>query len=231
MLKEITIILFILITGINWVCYQISGDQFVTSVDAAFNIFIEVLGTGLTILVLDKLFNAEEKKKWKAVKNDVNILLKEELSAIFIDFAGILIPPVVVSAITPNQIATMTNQHRLRELTNIAEGNITVVENRLRAEQHLLNGEYGNIFRRRYENISDIELKYGKFLEPETLRPMINLERLLKSLQSNINVKLKLAGQTGAFLIPSVEQKIFMRTHDIMKTLNECKTLGLLSLD
>ena len=42
----------------------------------------------------------EEKKKWKAVKTDVTKLLTEELSAIFSDFANILIPPVIVNAST-----------------------------------------------------------------------------------------------------------------------------------
>ena len=48
---------------------------------------------------------------------------------------------MLVAALSPNQIGNMTNQHRLRELTNIAEGDITIIENRLRAEQHLLNGD------------------------------------------------------------------------------------------
>ena len=60
--------------------------------DAEFNIFIEVLGTGITILVLDKLWNAEEKKKWKEVKDDVDKLLKEEISSIFSNFTIYLIP-------------------------------------------------------------------------------------------------------------------------------------------
>lgn len=95
----------------------------------------------------------------------------------------------------------------------------------------MLEGDYGELFGKRSANLSDIETKYGKFLKPSELKPLINLERLLRSLSGNIKVRLKLRVQTGAFLIPSIENKIFHRVHEIMKVLKQFKNLGLLKPD
>lgn len=130
--KEIAIILFMAITGLNWAYYQLSiQNNQIAPTDAAFNIFVEVLGTGLTILVLDQLWNYEERKRWKAVKDDVNKLFSEEITEIFTDFAMIMIPPIVVLGETPEQIAQKTSQHRMNELNQLAIGGVIAIENRL----------------------------------------------------------------------------------------------------
>jgi hypothetical protein len=72
-------------------------------------------------------------------------------------------------------------------------------------------------------------LKYNKFLDPSKLSPLIELERLLKSISSNINVRLKLMTQpVGAAFAPSYEDKIAYRIHEILKTLCEFKRIGIL---
>ena len=240
MWKEVVIVFFMILTGTSWIYYQLATTQKITPTDAAFGIFIEILGSGLTILVLDKIWHYEERKRWKEVKDDVLKLLSEEITEIFVDFASILIPPIVVSISSDEEqseeavlreMRQKTNEHRLNELSRLASGSVDEIRRKLLEEGHLLDGEYGDLYNKRYSNLNDIDMKHGKFLDPSILKPLINLERLLKSLSSNIRVRQKLREGTGAFLVPSVEEKIFHRVHEILKILEKCKNIGLLKLE
>lgn len=235
MWKETVIILFIIITGLNWAYWQTNATNKVTPADASFNLFVQILGTGVTILVLDQIWFAEERRKWQKIKDKVNDLLSDEISDIFADFSLILIPPkafTIESEDPTQQIEELnwkTREYQMAELNRLAQGDWQQVKQILITEQHLLQGEYGGLFDRRYANLNDIELKYSRFLEPSKLRPLIDLERLLKSLSSNIRVRLKLKTQpVGQALIPSFDDKIFYRVYEIMKTLNEMKNTELL---
>jgi hypothetical protein len=234
--KEAVIVFFIIITGLNWGYWQTSTANKVTATDVSFDLFIQILGTGLVILVLDQIWFAEERTKWKKIRNEVNDMLSNEISDIFADFALILIQPKVFSlkaedpVLQIEELNKKTKEYQLRELNALALGGWQEVKRRLIAEQHLLDGEYGGLFDRRYANINDIELKYSKFLEPSQLKLLIDLERLMKSLASNIAVRLRLNAQPlGRALIPSFDDKISHRVHEIMKTLNKMESLGFTS--
>jgi len=234
MWKEVAVIFFIVVTGISWVYYQLASTQKITPTDAAFGIFIEVLGTGLTILVLDRIWHYEEHKRWKEVKNDALKLLSDEITEIFEDFTLFLIPPIVISISSDEEdkeavqkeIRQGTNEYKLKELSRLVNGGIEEIRRRLLEERHLLDGEYGELFDKRYSNLNDMDMKFGKFLEPSILKLLINLERLLKSLSSNIRVRQRLREGTGAFLVPSVEEKIFHRVHEILKILESFRKIG-----
>lgn len=235
MWKEAAIILLLIITGSSWVYWQVYSPNKVAPTDAAFGIFVTVMGSALTILVLDQLWFAEERHKWKKIKGKVNDMLCSEISDIFADFSVILIPPKVFTMESGSEerqqaeLMRKTREHQMSELSRLAEGDWKQTKQILIEEQHLLNGDYGKLFEHRYANLNDIELKYGKFLEPSKLDPMIDLERLLESLSSNINVRLKLKTQPlGAALVPSCNDKISYRVHEILKTLNELKKIGIL---
>lgn len=233
MWKEIVIILLMIITGLA--CWQIAAIDKVSPADASFNLFVEILGTGVTILVLDQIWFAEERRRWQKIKDKVDYLLSDEISEIFTDFSSILIPlrAFVIKSEDPTkqieELEQKTKEYQMAELNRLAQGNWEQVKQILIKEQHLLEGKYGGLFDTRYSNLNDIELKYSKFLEPSKLKPLIDLERLMKSLSSNIRVRLKLKTQPlGQPLIPSSEDKISYRVHEIMKTLNEMKNIGLL---
>ena len=227
--------MLLIITGSSWAYWQISSSNKVTPTDAAFKIFVTVMGSALTILVLDQLWFAEERKKWKKIKDKVNGMLCSEISDTFADFAMILIPPEAFTIESEGEeekqaeLMRKTREHQMSELNRLAQGDWKQIKQTLIEEQHLFNGDYGRLFEHRYANLNDIELKYGKFLEPSKLDPLIDLERLLESLSSNINVRLKLKTQPlGAALVPSCDVKISYRVHEILKTLGELKKIGIL---
>jgi hypothetical protein len=233
--KELAIIFFLIVTGSSWIYWQVSTPNKVAPADVAFSIFVTILGSAVTILVLDQLWFAEERKKWKKIKDKVNDMLCSEISDIFSDFSVIVIPPrafTIESEGEEEQQAELmrkTKEHQMSELSRLAQGDWKQIKQILIDEQHLLNGEYGRLFEHRYANLNDIELKYGKFLEPSKLDPLIDLERLLESLSGNINVRLKLKKQPlGAALVSSSDAKISYRVHEILKTLNELKEIGIL---
>lgn len=234
MWKEICIVVFITVTGVNWVCHQILTENRVSATDASFNLFVEVLGIGLTVLALDRIWFAEERKRWRRISDKVQDLLSDELSAIFSDLSLILISPKVFSieAETPEQeikeIQQKTEEYQMSELERLASGDLEDVKQLLVKEKNLLEGKYGRLFEKRSDNLSDIELKYGKFLEPEKLRLVIDLERLLKSLHGNIATRLKLLkrGYGGPF-VSAIDEKIFHKVHEILRVLNESRNMRL----
>jgi len=227
MWKELIIIALMVMTGLQWVYYQ-TRENPITATDAAFKIFMTTVGTGLTVLVLDKIWKYEEEKKWKSVKNEVSKLLSDEVYGIFTDFANILIPLIVVAGETPEEIFGKTEEHQLNELARLASGSREQIKRRLLEERHLINGDYGGLFDKRYAHLDDIDKKYGKFLEPKILRSLIDLQRHLQSLSGNIRTRGKLNGTTGHFLIPSIEEKIFYRVHEVMKSLQDLRTAKVL---
>ena len=235
MWKEVAIILFLIITGSSWVYWQVYSPNKVAPTDAAFGIFVTVMGSGLTILVLDQLWFAEERRMWKKIKDKVNDMLCSEISDIFADFSSILISPKAFTIESEGEeekqaeLIRKIKEYQMSELSRLVQGDWKQTKQTLIEEQHLLNGDYGKLFEHRYANLNDIELKYGKFLEPSKLDPLIDLERLLESLSSNINVRLKLKTQPlGAALVPSCDAKISYRVHEILKTLSELKEIGIL---
>jgi len=227
MWKEIAIAVLIFLTGVQWAHYQTQANP-VTATDAAFKIFMMTLGTGLTVLVLDRIWRYEEEKRWKAVKDDVHSLLSDEVYGIFTDFAIVLIPMKVVSAEKHADIIKKTKEYQLEELAKLASGNVDEIKKRLLEEEHLLSGDYGELFDKRYSYLNDIDTKYGKFLEPKILKPLINLERHLKSISGNIRARNKMRGTLGEILVSSFDGNISYRVHEIMKILEEFKTINVL---
>jgi hypothetical protein len=231
MWKERTIIILILLTGVISVYFQLTSTTKDQLTDVAFNVFIEVLGTGITILVLDKIWHYEENKRWKAVRDDVNKFLSEEIAELFSDFSFILIPPPIVSlSADEREDSQKIDEHKLNELSRLANGRLNHIQKLLHKEQHLLDWGYDALFESRYATFNDIDTKYGKYLEPWKLKILINLERLLKSLSSNLKARQRYKEREDEFLLPAVEEKISNIVHEIVKILNECKERGLLKL-
>jgi hypothetical protein len=226
MWKEIVIVGLILLTGLQWAYYQTQGNP-VTATDAAFKIFMTTLGTGLTVLVLDKIWTYEDRKRWKVVKDEVHSLLSDEVHEIFADFAVVLIPMEVMSGNSAD-IIKKTIEFQFEELSKLASAKVDEIKKRLLEEEHLLSGDYGELFDKRYSYLNDIDMKYGKFLEPKILKPLINLQRHLKSLSGNIRVRKKMKGTLGEILVSSFDESISYRVHEIVKTLEEFKTIGVL---
>jgi hypothetical protein len=235
--KEIAIVILLILTGSSWVYWQVNSPNKVTSTDAAFKIFVTVIGSALTILVLDQLWFAEEKKKWRKIKGKVDEMCRSEISDIFSVFCLILIPPKHFTIEAGDEeegqkeLMRKTMEHQMTELDRFAQGDPNHIKEILIEEQHLLNADYGKLFEHRHANLNDIKMKYGRFLEPSKLDPIIDLERILESISGNIEVRLKLQTQPfGAALVPSIDDKIAHRVHELLKTLVECKRIGLLKM-
>lgn len=229
MWKEVAILILLIVTGSSWACWQINSPYKTTSTDAAFGIFVTVIGSAMTILVLDQLWFAEDRRKWRKIRSKVDAMCRDEISDLFTDFCTILVPPKVFTIESKSEeegrveLMRKTREYQLEELDRSAKGDWKQIRQRLIDEKHLLGGEYGTLFIHRFENLNNIELKYGRFLEPSKLAPMIDLERLLESIDGNINVRLK-------WNVPATEDKIAYRVHELLKTLVECKRIGLLDI-
>ena len=71
MWKEIVMIIILALTGFNWVYWQVLVPDSFDIADASFNLFIQIIGTALAVLILDQLWFAEERSKWKKIKEKV----------------------------------------------------------------------------------------------------------------------------------------------------------------
>ncbi len=224
-IRDLVILGLILLTGLIWGFLQTIGNP-ITPTDGAFKIFTTVLGAGLTILVLDKIWKYEEQKRWKPVRTDVMKLFSDEINGIFSDFATVLVPTEVFVG-ESTDIFERTRTYQLEKMAEFASGDVDEVDLRLKEEIHLLDGGYGELFEKRYNHLNDIDVKYGKFFEPRIWKPLISLERHLQSLAGNIRARNKMKENSATF-VPALDWFIAYRVHEITKALEEFKNLEIL---
>lgn len=224
MWKEIGIIAFIAIAGLNWTYYQFYSGNQITPTEVSLNIFIEVLGTGLTILVLDQIWHAEERKRWSGVKSEVDKLLAAEFQDIFTEIALLLVPGAFVKALL-DKLAD--NKDSLFEL---AQGDVKEVEVRIIKTKFQLEEEYGDRIQKKYESLSNIEMKYGRLLEASKQKLLIRLETRLRMLARDVKIRIGVREQNLSeyFDEDAIERGIANKVHEILKLLVEANKMGLL---
>jgi hypothetical protein len=69
-------------------------------------------------------------------------------------------------------------------------------------------------FEKRWKDLSDVESKYSRFLEPHELIAILDLEVLLRRLAGSINARNTLSGNTNPLaqaLVPVYEDRVFSR--------------------
>jgi hypothetical protein len=156
-----------------------------------------ILGwTGEIVLlgfVVDTLLLRDERRRWQSVKDKVAKLIDSELTGILIDVNMVTGAGVAVVTLPGNS----TEQEEFSELRKATLQKMKELIDdpailRKEVDPHLFRGDYGTLFASRARHLGDLQLKYwSKFLEPEQMGLIIDLERLLRSLDTHIGIVVK----------------------------------------
>jgi len=147
----------------------------------------------LVYFIVDTLLLKEERHRWESVKDKVEKLVDAELTGILIDVNMVTGANVAVVTLPPDstkreEVAALRKAtlEKMKEL--IDDPDIL----RKEVDPHLLRGDYGTLFANRARRLGDLQLKYwSKFLEPKQMALIIDLQRLLESLDTHIGIVVK----------------------------------------
>ena len=156
----------------------------------AFSFAAEIV---LFALIIDQLLLRGERRQWKKVEDTVIDLIKTELTKTFFDVADLL-----------GLIADLRKDARLD--TQFAAKMKRLADDRSELEKIIdpkLAGIDGasafSLFSRRAKKLGDMQVRYSfRFLNPELLKTMIDLEKTLETVHSDASIVSKrgMFGQT-----------------------------------
>ena len=147
----------------------------------------------LVYFVVDTVLLRDERNRWKVVKDKVRKLVDSELTGIVADVSLVTAASHEVVTLpvdsTGEEEVTALRHGQLEKMTQLSRDIGTL---RQSVDTHLFQGGYGSLFAHRAQNLDDLQLKYwAKFLEPEQMALIIDLQRLLESLDSDVRIVLK----------------------------------------
>ncbi len=150
-----------------------------------------------TLLTRQKTIEEEAQKKkeeeiWNPVRDQVNGLVKTELTETLADFILVTNASQVVwvtPGSTPEETHRLQNQAALEELKRLAGNNSALRSNVAAAVQSLPDGQYNLLFLERGRRLGDLQNRYwSRFLPPQHVALLVDLEQLLYRLDTKIAI-------------------------------------------
>ena len=225
----LTIVLYLVVSVILW--------KILPNKEFGLNMISEVLGIFVTVCAIETVISYEKRKKWLIIENKVRKLISEEIDSIRIDFNGIVkIYPIISSSkeLSNEEIFYESRKLEMKELVRLADSDIKEIRERI--NQEFLDNISEKLFFTRNENLNWIEVKYSKYLEPEELLFIIDLELLMLSLGMNMKILRKMRKEvkktgntsTNSFFENSYEERITNRIHETLKIIKKMIKIGIL---
>ena len=156
--------------------------------------FLEWAGDVILVyLIIDILLLRDDRRRWNDVKDRVLDLVRGELTGILIDVnsvTGAGIAPITLPRnASEEEEKTAYNKAILKEMKELST-DLDLLKKEV--DPHLLRGDFGTLFSDRAKSLGDLQLKYwSKFLEPRQMALIIDLQRLLESLDTHISITKK----------------------------------------
>lgn len=160
--------------------------------DAGTNLATEIFGIIVTIFVIDRLLHWDENRLWKKVKNQVYDRLGEEIYYIIVDLIYYVDLPSGLVTFGVGSGETMREALRrnfFKKIDFLCKADLISMNDLFK--KIILKGGFGEIYAKRQEYLSDIEAKYFRFLTPEILIPLMNIQRRLHSIDLRIRGRQK----------------------------------------
>ena len=146
----------------------------------------------LVYLIIDRLLLEEERKKWKSIADKVKGLISVELYGVFIDFSNLVRSTHAIALmIDPEWSEEETRRKFGEEKLSRVRSFLEISNNqelRDSIEPGLLRGNCGKLFSDRVTNLNELESKYSKYLSPQELGALIDLQKHLKRLDLHIKI-------------------------------------------
>lgn len=194
--------------SMNWINFSTAGWG-----QTLFSLGADIV---MVYLVIELLLLRDERRRWVAVEDRVNSLIGSELSGIVVDIWNVsgVYPVVTVLPDDSSKQAEAFQQAalaKMRRLTN----DISALKHEAEEQNLLFKGAYGELFAHRAEKLGHLQLRYSfKFLEPKLMGVMIEVERLLKELDSDVRIYLK-----GGVFSEIYKEQGFLHLQDLLRIL------------
>ena len=187
-------------------------------------------------LVLISLFLAlgiSHYKDWinTPIRKKVKKLLNKELSSILTDISTICGFHEVISSsdeLTSEEIMKKDTEIILKKVEKYSKKRKLKVKKTYK--NHILEGNFGNLFNRRKNNLNSIQLKYTNYIKPEILISIINIQEAFRYIDQDITIRNKqiknkwLKLRNDEDIIKSIENNL----HKIVKELQFMIDKGIL---
>ncbi len=150
----------------------------------------------LVYMVIDILLLKDERQRWKIVKDRAAQLVNRELTGILADVNLVTKASLVVvtlpADVTENEERTAVGKATLQRMKELST-DLDLLKKTV--DPLLLKGSYGALFSERAKGLGDLQLKYwSKFLEPEQMALIIDLQSQLESLDTHVSITVKYTG-------------------------------------
>jgi hypothetical protein len=163
-------------------------------------------------------------KKWKIIRTKVMQELNDELSSLLTDIRLICdLSSIIVSQeeLSTEEIIRKDNQQTVENLrSSVQNENLKISPD---WEKHLLEGQFGDLFKRRETFLNQFQLKYMDFLDANVIISLIDIQKALHRVDQDIRIRNKrIANQWQMFdtdesLITRIEKNLAI----ITKSINE----------
>lgn len=177
----------------------------------AANFITEIFGLIFTLAFFIVLFESREKLEWKSIGDTVLKRLGREIHGLFVDLANVCkvtrgggVPPNV----TFNEFFRQLFFIQLEELNKKVELNAL-------GKKYFSKGALSTLFKERGEYLSELELKYGKFLDPTLVKSLMEIQDNLYHL--SIELGLKKSGSTWFVDEEEFFKLVTLRIHRIVQ--------------
>ena len=230
--EHLATLLILLLLGLVYIflIFLALPNQWVSQ-DFINNIQSELFGIIFTIIIIDGIITWNESRIWRKVKNIVEQDLNIELNKTIVDIINYTnLPPNIMffgipANASPEIMEEIYRNNFFDKYNYILNGNATSlgVLNTL-----VKKNAYGSLFDKRKENLSDIMLIYGKYLTPELIVIIHNLQRTLYNLNLVIrNYQKYLMNNWTPFMTPQQFNDLIIRTFtEIFELIEESRGHG-----
>ena len=169
--------------------------------------------TAIVYLVVEYI----DERPWRRVKNKVMTVIKGELTGVAIDIGNV----VGVSTIGVTLPADANEEEeqeafrkaRLDAMKELSE-NPSNISAAVQQQGFLFTGGYGPLFARRAERLGEFQLRYSRFLDAKLVMLMMDLEKHLETLDSDIAIV-----QKGVLLGSFYQDDAYLQLRALLKVI------------
>jgi len=157
------------------------------------NLFTSSIFMALTVVFMSLLIDLREKRRWKSVENGVYQKIGWHMKNILSEFTYLLnFPPELLEVPADEDWSVAYRKSLIAQAKYLAGRNVEEIKLSHVGENYLSSegGKYLDIFcRKELEEISEIEMKYGRFLKPSLILLIMKLESDLRGIVDLISVR------------------------------------------
>lgn len=214
------IIWFVIIVILAFLLYLIRIiESCILSDDLRWNLIAEIIGVFLTIILLYFLLGWKDQYKWRLVREIIYDLFRREIRLTYSDISMFLedLTGVSGSGGTDQELQASFKRNYYKKLKERAESQeLELFDEALKFAK---SGNSEIIFEHRKVNLSNLELKYSKFLEPSIIHTLVLIQDNLYAAKLDLQL-IKDNKITDAAFLSNLKSRLHPIIKEIYKLYN-----------